>query len=72
MYYNQINSPSYQGLPYNGRSIMNLNSDIFLVRKNSEESSNLTLLSNAESDKDIVPSLDYLHINLLYCGGTLF
>ena len=74
MYYNQINSSSYQGLPYNERSIMNYNSSIFLVRKDWERNNNLTLLSNAESehfDRDCVPTLDFLHINLLYCGGTV-
>ena len=74
MSYNQVSSSSYQGLPYNDRSIMNLNSSISLLRKHLERDSNLTLLSNAESehfDKDYIPPLDYLHINLLYCGGTV-
>ena len=74
MYYNQINPSSYQGLPYNEGSIMNFNSSLSFARKHSERNRILTLFSNAESehcDKVGVPSLDYLHINLLYCGGTV-
>ena len=53
---------------------MNLNSSIFLARKHSKRNSNLTLFSNAEGehcDKDCIPFMDYMHINLLYCGGTV-
>ena len=50
-----------QGLPFNSHSVMNV-----------YHKSNLSLPEILSSNKDTeTPStLDYLHINLLYCGGV--
>ena len=53
---------SHQGLPYNPGSIMNVDPQTLFGSISSDEHSSYDYYG--------VHYLDYLHINLLYCGGT--
>lgn len=68
----QVHSTS-QGLPYSKDSVMNLNSNTAPCSKYQKRARNPALVAEIHSetyDPYCGYYLDFLHINLLYCGGT--
>ena len=68
----QENSTS-QGLPYDFESIMHFRHNAF---SNSRQKStifpqNLSFPSNRFGISNVGTSLDFLHVNILYCGGKV-
>ena len=65
-----------QGLPFIEESIMNINCGIFFNANYQTRSTNPQVSSSSKikycaNDSLPVHCLDYLHINLLYCGGMM-
>ena len=58
-----------QGLPYHKGSIMNPNSKSGSQKKGWKKPETSQWDSTARNDPCEGDSLDYLHINLVYCGG---
>ena len=64
-----------QGLPFVEESIMNVNSGTFFNGNYHTRTTNPQVSSSSikycENDPLLVHCLDYLQINLLYCGGMM-